>query len=288
LIHFHLFVFLAVAFYLLECLVLVPTGGWLMIRRFKRFSLFQGPTFAFRNPWAQGFAYRFNPADPDLSQKKNLDVEEAQRRWDQYLQEVDRLFWLSRAMLGVVTSAILIYAFGLGFWLGWVLIIGAFFLLHFYLVILFRSAHRALYPDQKSARRKGILLCLFSPWQSARAMDLLGDQLFNGFHPFPVGKVLLEEADRNRYYRRWMLDLKYPAVSSQDSQDPPLMLAKNRESELKKLTQWLIRAGLNYQASLATPVPSQSTQKSFCPRCETAYNLEKGFCNDCGRDLVPF
>jgi hypothetical protein len=154
------------------------------------------------------------------------------------------------------------------------------------LVQSFSSAHKELYPGQNNRRWKYLALCLFSPWQSSRAMDLLGEELFAEFHPFAVGKVLLEETERNLFFRRWLLELKYPADSPRGNAVSQLFPAKDRE--LKKLTLWMAQAGLNYQASLPPPTPTQSSQKSYCPRCETAYTLGKGTCLDCGRNLIPF
>lgn len=119
-------------------------------------------------------------------------------------------------------------------------------------------------------------------------MDLLGEDLFKGFHPFTAAYILLGEAERNRFYRRWLLELKYPAANPSERNKAPLLLTKNRQEELKLLTLWLVQVGLNYQASLPSPLPGTPSHKSYCPRCEIAYTVETGICNDCGLELISF
>jgi hypothetical protein len=288
LIHFHLFIFIAAALYLSECVIPLPAGGWLMLSLFKKFKLTRGPALGFRNPYPQGFSYRFPPPGTAPRLGRNLHWEEAQIRLDLYRQKAEVLFWLSRGILFVVLSAILIYEFRLGFGLVWVLLFCVFLYLHTALIQSLWSAHKALCPGQEKARWKCLFLCLFSPWQSSRAMDLLGAELFSDFHPFAVGKVLLEDEERNRFFRRWLLELKYPAVSSRDKKEANLLLTHSPEKELKSLTLWMVRIGLNYQASLASPAPTHPSQKSYCPRCDIQYTIERGVCHDCGRDLILF
>ncbi len=259
-----------------------------MLSHYKRFRLTRGPALGFRNPYPQGFAYRFPPPGTAPPLGKSLQWEKAQSRLDLYRQKTEDLFWFSRCLLLVVTLAIFIYEFRLGSGPVWFLLFCGFLYLHIALIQSLWTAHKVLYPDQEKARWKCLFLCLFSPWQSSRAMDLLGAELFVDFHPFAVGKILLEEEERNKFFRRWLLELKYPAVSSRDKKEPHLLLTNSPEKELKALTLWMAQIGLTYQASLASPAPTHPSHQSYCPRCEIQYTIEKGLCHDCGRNLVPF
>ncbi len=258
-----------------------------MLSWWNRFSLSRGPLLGFRNPISLGFAYRF-PTPGGPLPPTSLHWEEARDLWNTYGQKAERLRTLSQAMLTIVVTAILFYELGWGTWLIWLFLMALFLGLHVSLIFFYDQAHRELFPDDPGSRWKNLLLCLFSPWQSSRAMDLLGEKLFSPYHPFAVAMVLLGEEERNRFYRRWMLELKYPAIHPQAPKDSPVLLAKDPRAELRLLRFWLVQEGLNYQASLPTPRPSQPTQKSYCPRCEVEYSLEKGKCNDCGLELAAF
>jgi len=254
----------------------------------NRFFLLRGPALGLRNPWPSGFAYRLKPSFKFPNSGISLDWEKAQERLNQYHQSTLKIYWFSWAMLSVAFLAILMWELRFGFWMGWVLLIGAFLFLHGKLIHLFFLAHQYLYPEEKGSRRNKFILCLFSPWQSSRAMDLLGEDLFNGFHPFAVAYVLLGVEERNKFYRRWLLELKYPAANRLDKSQDPLILKTNRDQELKSLACWMVERGLNYQASLPSPMPATPSHKSYCPRCESSYTVEKGRCNDCGLGLVNF
>jgi len=288
LIHFKLLAFLCFALYLAECFLWVPAEGWIFLSWFKRFSLVKGPTIRFRNPWPMGFTYRFEPDAERSSGGPNLSIENAKTLWGEFQKSIPLLKWFSRALLAVTLSAFLLFVFRRGFMLAWGLLFFIFVFAHLSIVQSFWRAYPKLYPGKKVKRIKRTLLCLVSPWQSARALDLLGDDILDGFHPLVAAKMLLENTLFLEFSRRWMLDLRYPDLLHKDHAPRLLLGELTAEKEDKSLSDWLSGQGVDLDKLLKPLEASHPSHLSFCQRCDTEYGIPKGKCSDCGRDLVPF
>ena len=284
---FQLFVFLASAIYLAECLVIVRENGWLVLTWGKVFALSRGPKLHLRNPWPSGFVYKF-PARAELPEKPlRLALSEAQARYQDFLSIDKTLRLWSRVLIGLGAFAFILFALRRGFLLAWGLWAFFFLFAHTTLVVSFWRGFGKLYPGAKWPRIRKTLLCAVSPWLSSRSMDLLADPLFEPFHPLVVGKLLLGQEAFKAWARRWLLELRYPPVLS-GVPDVPLLLQKGRTEEEKDLVQWLKGGGLETASFLSPFSPAGPQDQSYCVRCEVAYQSKDGACKDCGRDLVPF
>jgi hypothetical protein len=216
-----------------------------------------------------------------------MSLPEAEARYQEFLFFNKTLVLWSRVLIALGFFAFVLFALRRGFWLAWGLWAFAFLFAHITLVITFWRGFGKLYPGQKWPKIRKTLLCAISPWLSSRSMDLLGDPLFDHFHPLVVGRLRLTPAAFEPWARRWLLELKYPPVLS-GVPDVPLLLEKNRSEEEKKLTQWLKEWGLETAKLLTPSPPNGSQEQSHCLRCDVAYQAKDGTCKDCGRDLVPF
>ena len=285
--HFKLFAFLCFGLYLAECLLWVWADGWLFLSWRRRFSLVKGPAVRFRNPWTMGFTYKFRLSD-EKKAAPSLSLPDAQARWAEFQNYVPLLNWLCRGILLIAVSAFFLYALRRGFALAWGLLSFFFVLIHLSIVQTFWRAFRKLYPGRKFDWIKGTLLCLFSPWQSARSLDLLGDSLMDGFHPLVPAKLFLEEETFLKFARLWLLELRYPDLLHRDEDGQKLYLLKTAGDEEKSLSQWLAGLGVDLSKLLKPLEPSHESHRSYCQRCDVEYGIAEGKCGDCGRDLIPF
>ncbi|HVZ80197.1 MAG TPA: DUF202 domain-containing protein [bacterium] len=285
--HFQIFVVLASAIYLAECLVYAGEAGWILLGWGKAFTLHRGPGLRSRNPWPAGFCYRFPPSSPVPNGPSRLSLPEAKDRYQDFLAFDRTLKSWSRILIGLGATAFLLFVLRKGFWLAWGLWAFAFLFVHLTLVVVFWRGFGKLYPEKKWARIRKTLLCAVSPWLSSRAMDLLADPLFDHFHPLVAGKLLLADRDFEGWARRWVLELRYPPALAGVA-EVPLLLEKDREGEERTIVQWLQECGLETVGLWAPMAPTGPQDRSYCPRCEVAYRSLEGSCKDCGRDLVPF
>lgn len=284
---FKLLLLICGGIYASECFVWIPSGGVLFLSWAKRFTLARGPSIRFKNPWPSGFSYRFNPSVP-FPGTPSLNSHEIKTRWQNFQANTSVLLWLSRGLLMVCAGAIFLYTIRRGFYQAWAVLFGAFLSLHISIGILFWNKFGKLFPADKPRKIKKTILCALSPFQSMRSVDLLEEILLEPFHPLAVGNLLLSEEDFSGFCRRWLLEIRYPAGVPQPAETSPLLLSSSRGEEERILDHWISKQGLKTSKILAPPQPSHPSNLSFCRRCETEYQIEKGRCHDCGRDLVTF
>ena len=236
-----------------------------------------------------GGCYRYSPPSTVSRSQPvpNLSLEQARIRLEGFKPWATNLHWYARGLLGVAALGFILFLSRRGFWLGWGLLAFLFVFFHLSLVQTFWRAYGKLYPGPRKDRIKKSLLCLVSPWQSARAMDLLEERLWEAFHPWVPGRLYLDPATFAQWVRRWLLELRYPAALG-GMPPSPLLLGTTPGEEEKGLAQWLKESGLDPE-KLTLPLPaSEPANLSYCRRCEVQYQLAEGTCKDCGRPLVPF
>ncbi|HKS37987.1 MAG TPA: hypothetical protein VJW76_12395, partial [Verrucomicrobiae bacterium] len=74
------------------------------------------------------------------------------------------------------------------------------------LALLFRSAHKALYPDAREERFKPFLTMLLAPPAAIRAPDVLGRHLLEPFHPLAVARILCSPKRFQDFARQVVID----------------------------------------------------------------------------------
>ena len=77
------------------------------------------------------------------------------------------------------------------------------------IAILFRHAHKKLYPDQSSERLESLVKMILCPPVSIRAADILTKNLLADYSPIVLASVL-PGASEQQFVRSVILDLQHP------------------------------------------------------------------------------
>lgn len=157
------------------------------------------------------------------------------------------------------------------------------------IAVRYRQIHRDLWPDDRHERRSVLThLCLYPP-AAIRTYDVLAHRLCAPYHPAAVATALCDVPTRDRFLRRVLRDLHFPAArntASEASHGTETWFRGALEAALQRMLE---RHGLNPAAYLLAPAQIDRSSLSYCPRCETEYAVPGGVCSDCaGVALVPF
>jgi len=159
------------------------------------------------------------------------------------------------------------------------------------LALLFRNAHKALYPDGGEERFKPFLTMLLAPPAAIRASDVLGRHLLEAFHPLAVARILCPPNRFRDFARQTLIDLRYPLfpVCPATESAPVETERWFRETTLAVVEEFLQKEGFKVNELVAAPKPADAANLSYCPRCGTQFVTRQGTCADCGgRPLEPF
>jgi hypothetical protein len=159
------------------------------------------------------------------------------------------------------------------------------------IAILFRRAHKSLYPDAGEERLKPFLTMLLAPPTAIRAPDLLARHLLEHFHPLAVAQVLCSPDQFKNFSRQTLLDMRYPLLPVCPTNEPEALATEQwfRAARQEAAEKFLRRAGLKPDELTALPQPTEPSNLSCCPRCGAQFVTRTGTCSDCGgRPLEPF
>ena len=159
------------------------------------------------------------------------------------------------------------------------------------IAVLFRRAHRSLFPDAEEERFKPFLTMLLAPPAAIRAPDLLGRHLLEEFHPLGIARVLASPARFRRLADQLLRDLRYPLFPVCPTTEPVAVQTEEwfRLALLEAVEKFLAKEGLDPHQLAAPPKPSEPVNVSFCPRCQAQFVRRDGACADCGgRPLQAF
>jgi hypothetical protein len=220
-----------------------------------------------------------------------LDAKAARQRWEEYLVRSPRLRWLGNLLfvyLFVIAPG-MIWFFGFrlaGLWVAAGLLAQTFTIgWHFW------RAHGAIYPGGSEERFTPFLTMLLAPPTAIRARDLLARRLVENFHPLAVAAVCCPGAPFQRLARRVLLDLRFPVLPSAPSSETAVVQTEEwfRGVLLEECERAVERAGLKLSDVTQPPARSETTHRSYCPRCDAQFDVGTGACADCGgRALAAF
>lgn len=177
-------------------------------------------------------------------------------------------------------------------------------------LVLFRRAHRTLYPGANGERRLRLLLLAVTPVATIRATDALVRNAFVGFHPAAVAAVTCTPESFREFLHRLYLDLLHPprveppgladAGAAPHGSEAVQMVAESallqaeaaraamREKLLAHTRRLLESRGIDVAALTEPPAPEDERVRQFCPRCRGQYVVEHGVCGTCpGVTLQP-
>lgn len=220
-----------------------------------------------------------------------LDAKAARQRWEEFQSRSASLRWLGNLLFVYlfVMAPGLIWYFGFrlaGLWVAAGLLAQTFTIgWHFW------RAHGALYPGGSEERFAPFLTMLLAPPTAIRAHDLLARRLVENFHPLAVAAAFCPGAPFQRLARRVLLDLRFPVLPAAPSSEAAVVQTEERFRGvlLEECEQAVERAGRKPSELAQPPARSEATHRSYCPRCDAQYEVEKGICADCGgRALAAF
>ncbi len=166
------------------------------------------------------------------------------------------------------------------------------------IAVLYRRAHRVLYPDDRGDRASGLAMLLLVPPAAVRACDGLARNLVAGYDVLAVARVVCDRETFARLAGRVLRDLTYPARpvcpageagSASDSESLRIATeARHRADVLAHYVRFLEREGEPVDTLLGAPKPDEGAL-SYCPRCHEQFLLAGGECTACGGiPLVEF
>ena len=222
---------------------------------------------------------------------ESLDTEKLSARWRDFQTRVRPILILSNGLFVylflVVAPLILRFGFGqFGLWL----LVGM-LAQTITIAVLFRRAHKSLYPDAGEERLKPFLTMLLAPPAAIRAPDVLARHLLEHFHPLAVAQVLCSPDQFKNFARQTLLDLRYPLLPVCPTNEPESLATEQwfRAARQGAVEKFIQRAGLKPDELTAMPGPTEPANQSCCPRCGAQFVTRTGTCSDCGgRALEPF
>ncbi|MCR9142062.1 MAG: hypothetical protein NXI24_07405 [bacterium] len=163
-------------------------------------------------------------------------------------------------------------------------------------IAIFRAGHVRLFPELRFERYQQIAAMALSPPLLIRSVDLLGRDLFVGFHPLMIGRLLLAFEAYSALAAQALRDLRHPipprprhSASDLDPDESKAAAAQKTADRYRKnallpeVESFIIASGLKLESLLAPPDPREDdTARSYCPRCVALYTIPDGRCADCG------
>lgn len=209
------------------------------------------------------------------SLKKRIELLEQKSRWISVL--TNGLFTLVFCV-----APVFIWRFGLAS--VWPVLLGSVLAGTLALALLFRRAHRALFPQAADERFTNFLIVLLSPATSIRALDLLSRRVVETFHPLAVARALCSGKEFETYACFIWRELCHPALPLCPEPSLPARTTEEfwRKTLITEVERLLDSAGLEPDKLLPVPQPNDSSCIAYCPRCEAQYTALPGVCEDCG------
>ncbi|MCI0587889.1 MAG: hypothetical protein L0323_13730 [Planctomycetes bacterium] len=201
--------------------------------------------------------------------------------------------------LGRVCGGLLVYLFLLapivmrqaGPQRSWKPLLAGLLLLDAAALLLYRRAHRALFPEDREERWASLLAMALSPPAAARAAAHLSRDLLDGVHPLAAARALCSGRIYRELARRVLLDVRHPVRSESLDGDPRAESTSGwfRAALLRALERDLRAAGVDSEALLSPPEPHDPAARAYCPRCRDQFVGGAETCPDCGGlPLVAF
>ena len=170
-----------------------------------------------------------------------------------------------------VLAPIAIWYFGLK--LCWPGLLAGLLALTISIAILFRRAHRALYPQAGDERFTHFLTILLSPPTAIRARDVLSRPLLESFHPLAIARMFCSANIFREFARRVLLDIRHPCLPlCPAAETGPLATELFARTALQQVMEdFLKQNGINPDELAKAPKPADETCRSYCPRCEAQF-----------------
>ena len=216
----------------------------------------------------------------DNALSDSLDAGAVVDRVEAFHRQTETLRWLCNMLFLHLFVAAPLAILWTGLPAAWLPLLLGLAVLQGLISIEFRSAHRALYPDEPQRRWTLLMTIVLSPPAAVRAVDTLGRDLLGDFHPAAVCAALLEPEEFAGVARRMLHDLRR---FDRDGA-PPDRVERWHRRHLGDALEALARGyGLGPAEMMRPPVPDDDLCLSYCPRCHEQYLIAEGQCGSCDR-----
>jgi len=215
---------------------------------------------------------------------QGFDTSQIALQWQEFQTKASSLRFVTNALCIYlfILSPLIIWRFG--FLRSWPFLLAALLALTFTTAMLFRRAHKKLFPDAEDERFTHFLIILLSPVTAIRACDVLSRPLLEAYHPLAVAKIFCPTKQFEAMARHYWRELRYPALPICPRED---RVALETEGYSRTVLQdaaehFLKRSGIDTDALINPPLPADDTCLSYCPRCLAQFTTREGICADCG------
>lgn len=214
----------------------------------------------------------------------SLDIKAAENRWKQFEEKSNGLRALTNLLFLYVFLAapLVVYFFGLEH--TWLSLLLGILVCTCSASILFRRAHKELYPKAEDERFTHFILVLLSPISAIRACDMLSRPLLETFHPLALAKVFCPDAEFRVFAESLLVELRHPGLPLCPSPDAAAVQTEQqpRASLEEEIKRFLQRAGIAANELVRPPTPADESCHAYCPRCQAQFTTTTGVCEDCG------
>ncbi|HET6980313.1 MAG TPA: hypothetical protein VFI24_28520 [Pyrinomonadaceae bacterium] len=152
------------------------------------------------------------------------------------------------------------------------------------IAILFRRAHRQLYPHESSERLESLVKMILCPPVALRAADVITKNLLAEFSPIVLAQVLTG-SDEKEFVRSVVLDLKHPLKHELSDKHAVETVTWSANEQLNVCLKHLELKS----EELSAPAQREENSLSYCPRCYCQFLVAAEECPDCpGVKLMEF
>ena len=150
------------------------------------------------------------------------------------------------------------------------------------IAIVFRRAHKKLFPNESSERLESLVKMILCPPVAIRASDILTKNLLAGFSPIVLANVLAGSGEQE-FVRSVILDLKHPLGHELSDENAVKTITWTANEQLKVSERYV------KPEELLAPAEREENSLSYCPRCRCQFVVTAVECPDCpGVQLVAF
>ncbi|HEU4340643.1 MAG TPA: hypothetical protein VFU31_03650 [Candidatus Binatia bacterium] len=146
--------------------------------------------------------------------------------------------------------------------------------------VLYYFAHKELYPDLKEERVTNLVKMALCPPGAIRAADLLAADVVASFDPVVIAS-LLGPNGMDKFVASYSRDLKFP-IKHELSEPRSLEITEWYNNALLECTvQYLAQMDNGHWKNLFAAPPRDEGSLSYCPRCQSQFNIVDADCPDC-------
>jgi hypothetical protein len=209
-----------------------------------------------------------------------LDVRRAARRWRAF-QRVSGFLslgsWMSFGVLGALFAMLVVFRFQLV--AAWPLGILALIVIPQTAYVFYR-VHLMFFRQKSQERWKQIALMFLTPPACMRAGDFIARELFAGFHPLAVSRVVLDEFESRSFTARTLREMMYPLdIDDQGTSSEAAEWARRKWMTIVR--EWAEREFGDPRQLIGVPRKATPNCICYCPRCLTQYVFSRSCCSDC-------